>query len=272
MLRSVLIIICWIGSAAIYSSGVAHAASYSEFISGDLPGVGSAPQPLTLQVGSNQLLGMASALDYDFLRITIPANHTLDSVIVVHHEDINQVFAGVQAGGTWTAGTGDEINKSLLLGWVDFPTNPHHAHTGEDILDDIAVGAGSIGFATPLGSGVYTMLFQTGTGAVSYGLSFNVSQIGGVIPGDFNGDSVVDGADLARWKAAFGKNATADGNNDGVSDGRDFAIWQRNFSLTGATPTAHTIPEAAGVVLAGFALTGLSLCQRCRSRRAIVAS
>ena len=83
--------------------------------------------------------------------------------------------------------------------------------------------------------------------------------------------SQLTGADRAGCTAAFGTDATADGNNDGVSDGRDFLIWQRNFSLTGATPTVQTIPEAAGVVLAAFALTGLGLCRRFRSRRTIAA-
>lgn len=265
-------ICCLFTTASVGLTGVGRAASYSEFVSGDLSGSPASPHPLTLDAGGNQVLGSASALDFDLLRITVPANHTLDSLVVVHHTDVNQVFAGVQAGATWTAGTGNDVDPSQLLGWVNFPTNPHHGHTGEDILDDIGAGAGSIGFTAPLPSGVYTFLFQASSAAIDYGLSFNVSAGAASIPGDFNGDRVVNGADLTRWKAAFGKDATADANNDGVSDGRDFLVWQRNFSLTGATPTAHTIPEAAGVVLAGSALAGLGLCRRFKSRGAIVAS
>lgn len=263
MHRSTLIF-CWFSSALIFAISGASAASFSEFATGvDISSNPAAPMPFMLEAGGNQLLGSASSRDFDFLRVTVPANHKLDSLVVVFHDDVNQIFAGVQAGGTWTAGTGGSVDNSQLLGWVNFPTNPHHGgHTGEDILDDMGAGAGSIGFAAPLASGVYTFLFQTGTSAVSYGLSFNVSQIGASLPGDFNGDLVVDGADLDRWRSAFGRDATADANNDGVTDGLDFLIWQRNVGLTGAPPAAHAIPEAAGVVLAGGALAGLALDRR----------
>lgn len=263
MHRSTLIF-CWISFALFFAIRGAGAASFSEFATGvDISSNPAAPMPFTLEAGGNQLLGSASSVDFDFLRVTVPANHTLDSLVVVFHDDINQVFAGVQAGGTWTAGMGTNVNHSLLLGWVNFPSNPHHgSHTGEDILDDMAAAAGSIGFVTPLASGVYTFLLQTGTSAVSYGLSFNVSQVGASLPGDFNGDAMVNADDLARWRTAFGRDATADANNDGVSDGLDFLIWQRNVGMTGATPAAHPIPEAAGVVLAGGALAGLALGRR----------
>nr|MBA3480972.1 hypothetical protein [Pirellulales bacterium] len=80
--------------------------------------------------------------------------------------------------------------------------------------------------------------------------------LGGItpIPGDFTGDSVVDGADLTRWRTNFGATgapSVAQGNADadGDVDGRDFLIWQRNV---GATPIA-AVPEPAAALLAAFA-------------------
>jgi hypothetical protein len=244
----------------------ADAADYSEFMSGDISSVGAQPTPLALTAGDNSLLGQASVSDLDFLRITVPANHTLDSIVVTFHEDINQVYAGLQAGGTWTAGSGSAVDPSLLLGWANFPSNPHHgAHTGEDILDDIGLGAGSTGFSPPLSSGVYTFLFETASNAISYGLNFSVSPAGGGLPGDFNGDLAVNGGDLGVWKGAFGATPVADANNDGRSDGTDMLVWQRNAGLTGAAAAAHAVPEPAGALLALGSLAGFAAWRRRRA-------
>jgi hypothetical protein len=46
---------------------------------------------------------------------------------------------------------------------------------------------------------------------------------------DFNGNGVVNSADLAVWQASYGVNAGADADRDGDTDGRDFLAWQRDF-------------------------------------------
>ena len=49
-----------------------------------------------------------------------------------------------------------------------------------------------------------------------------------VIPGDYNGDRIVDAADYAAWRGAYGAtgNNPADGNQDGIVDGADYLIWR----------------------------------------------
>ncbi|HEX4415704.1 MAG TPA: sulfatase-like hydrolase/transferase [Lacipirellulaceae bacterium] len=49
-----------------------------------------------------------------------------------------------------------------------------------------------------------------------------------IIPGDYNGDRIVDSADYAVWRAAVGATGVnpADGNNDGIVDGADYLIWR----------------------------------------------
>ncbi len=256
--------------STLFLSPWASATDLNEFVfeSGnfDFSGVGAQPTPWALTAGDNSLIGQASSMDLDYLRVTVPANHMLDAIVVTFHEDVNQVYAGLQAGPTWTAGSGTTIDPSQLLGWANFPSNPHHGgHTGEDILDDIGLGAGSTGFTPPLPSGVYTFLLQTASNAISYGLNFSVSAAGGVLPGDFNGDLSVNSADLGVWKGAFGQTPAADANNDGRSDGADILVWQRNAGLTGAAAAAHAVPEPAGALLALGSLAGFAAWRRRRA-------
>lgn len=259
-------------AAAIFCTRFACAASYNEFVDGDLSGNGESPTVWALDAGANVLVAESSNADFDLLQIIVPSNHTLNSLIVEFHEDVNRVFTGVQAGAVWTAGTGFEIDPSFMLGWTDFPTNPNHTHTGEDILDDMGLGAGASGFLPPLPSGDYTFLFQTPSNAIRFALSYNVTPVGAGLPGDFNGDQVVNGADIEQWEQAYASGAGADADVDGDSDGTDYLVWQRNLGLAGTT-AANTVPEPGAVVLAVAAMAGCALRRRkawltARSRKA----
>jgi pectate lyase len=91
-------------------------------------------------------------------------------------------------------------------------------------------------------------------------------------PADFNGDFVVDQADLANWSAGLGTTAGAertdgDANGDGAVDGGDFLVWQQNFGnhppSTGAQ--AAGVPEAAALALASWGaalVTGVRFARR----------
>ena len=77
------------------------------------------------------------------------------------------------------------------------------------------------------------------------------------IPGDFNGDGVVDSGDLPFWEAGYGLQSGAgpsdgDANGDGVVGGDDFLIWQQNLG-SGATLSATSVPEPTAAVLLSFA-------------------
>jgi probable HAF family extracellular repeat protein len=74
------------------------------------------------------------------------------------------------------------------------------------------------------------------------------------IPGDFNGDGIVDAADLTSWKTGFGKidNVTltqgdADGDQD--VDGADFLHWQRQLGSPAAAAATAAVPEPATLLL-----------------------
>jgi cytochrome c peroxidase len=83
------------------------------------------------------------------------------------------------------------------------------------------------------------------------------------LPGDFDGDGEVDGADLVVWQGAFGQTGLADADDDGDSDGRDYLLWQRNFGKTWddlLTLSAITaVPEPNSALLCAMALSAAFL-------------
>jgi arylsulfatase A len=87
------------------------------------------------------------------------------------------------------------------------------------------------------------------------------------IPGDFNGDRIVDSADYYAWRSALGTTGTnaADGNHDGVVDGSDYLIWRKAISSiatgsgSGSAQLPSGVPEPTGIILFAVAMMGLAL-------------
>src|SRR5690606_11299900 len=74
------------------------------------------------------------------------------------------------------------------------------------------------------------VVHQVDGGDTDFGLAWWAGD--DAVPGDFNGDGMVDAADLAEWKSNFGTGPGADADGDGDSDGADFLAWQQNFGAT----------------------------------------
>jgi hypothetical protein len=76
------------------------------------------------------------------------------------------------------------------------------------------------------------------------------------IPGDFDVDGDVDGADFVIWQTNFPKASgavlqTGDADNDGDVDGADFVVWQTHFP-TPAGPGSVPVPEPSAWCLAAM--------------------
>jgi len=77
------------------------------------------------------------------------------------------------------------------------------------------------------------------------------------LPGDYNGDQLVDGLDFDRWAQQYGNAPpaapNADGNDNGRVEGLDLLIWQQAFGQS-APVAATAVPEpSGGLLLAGCA-------------------
>ena len=94
------------------------------------------------------------------------------------------------------------------------------------------------------------------------------------LPGDFNGDGVVDAADYTVWRNNLGGDDAVLGGNghtNGVVDTEDYLVWKDNFGKAagaGAIELAATqVPEPSSVALIGLAACGM-LCWTRRRRLA----
>jgi hypothetical protein len=78
----------------------------------------------------------------------------------------------------------------------------------------------------------------------------------GYIPGDFNGDGLVNTTDYTAWRDTFGQTVAhwtgADGNGDGVVDKGDYVVWRKHMSASGSGAgigPGAAVPEPAATLL-----------------------
>jgi hypothetical protein len=132
-------------------------------------------------------------------------------------------------------------------------------------IDNLAAGS-SAGFFANFATGslgtfsaTYMLSFSDDTallGAIG-GQTLTLNLLGQVVgspgvPGDFDSDGDVDGADFVIWQTNFplpsgGTLAMGDSNADGDVDGGDFAVWQTHFPTS---PGPALVPEPEAWLLA----------------------
>jgi hypothetical protein len=151
---------------------MAHAAPYSETVSGDLSNNRLAPTLVPLTLGGNPIDGAIINTDLDYLTIQVPAAAELSAIIFETYESSNaRAFLGMQAGSTFTVDP-PSTTPGVLLGYTHFGIDQL---IGSDLLDDLAAGVGAIGFTSPLPAGDYTFwINQTEPSLTGYRFNFTV--------------------------------------------------------------------------------------------------
>jgi hypothetical protein len=89
-----------------------------------------------------------------------------------------------------------------------------------------------------------------------------------IMPGDFNGDDVVNAADYIVWRKMLGRNVargtSADGDGDGVVEMEDLDVWREEFGMAAPGGGSSVVPEPS----TALALVSLLVCVTMRRRRA----
>ena len=147
------------------SQGANAATVWNESVNGDFSNSGLAPTSLTLNAGSNQIIGSTGAGDLDYFTFELSAGQALTSLRVLSNTVVSGQFSflGMQAGPQVTvspSGAGSEA----LLGWTHYATGD----SGLDILVRIAAGG-------VLPAGKYSVWLQDTGGPADYGFDFGVT-------------------------------------------------------------------------------------------------
>ena len=195
------------------------------------------------------------------LQFYTDANET-DRVIFMDSSDNNFHFYGPEDGydqpiaNSVTSLKGDSgVWHTFELGWVvgsaDLKLKVDKATNNPEDWETItgALGGASLGW-------IPTRLSMSTTRAGVISFDSILPAVSAGIPGDFNGDTIVDGWDLIQWQNSYAVDGGADANGDGLSNGIDFLIWQRNFG-TGAevVAAATAVPEPGTIYLIALAVT-----------------
>ena len=152
--------------------------AWNEGVHGDLSNDRLNPTVITVGLGVNSILATSVSGDREYFTMTLAPGWKLEQIFLASYASVDlTAFIGVQNGTVFTeppTGT----NVANLLGWAHF--GPGVNTVGTDILDNMGVGNGAIGFTPPLPAGSYTFWSQqTGTNAATYRFGSRVGAIRG---------------------------------------------------------------------------------------------
>lgn len=159
---------------------------------------------------------------------------------------------------------GDTINNHI---WSFYPDGDDPGTTVDQLMNLDALltpNVGSRNTITSFGEDFYGNLYVVAQGGDIFRIDTDAT-----IPGDYNGDRIVDTADYDVWRLDFGsiESLAADGNGDGVVNLADYTVWRDNLGAelgVGGLLAPGSIPEPRGIVVVMLGL-GLAIGIRLRS-------
>jgi hypothetical protein len=113
----------------------------------------------------------------------------------------------------------------------------------------------------PNGSGNLAFSYRLADGREGVALARVISE---PLPGDYDGNGVVDASDYVVWRKTLGTTGTglaADGNGNGEIDTGDYDLWRAHF---GESTEAEGIPEPATLTMLGLGVLAVLGCIRRR--------
>jgi hypothetical protein len=193
---------------------------------------------------------------------------------------LNYDGAGGKYGDTSVASTTNNISQTSIHASVD-STNPNRMvvvainRTGSAVTTGIALTHDRVFDHAEVyqltngasGSNPYTISHPSDIelnllNAFQYTLPANsistLVLISDGLPGDFNHDGKVDGADYVVWRkfeGSTGNDLAADANEDNIVDAKDYGLWSSNFGRTNLSGAGSAVPEPTTpyLILVGFA-------------------
>jgi hypothetical protein len=200
-------------------------------------------------------VSVASNSDSDFYSFTVSAPTLLN----VSLTPLGGVFSQAAEGGaqsTFDANSRNDLslavfasNGSTLLGSANLT-----GAGGREVLSELQLTSAGTYFVRIRGSSTSVQLYE---------LEISAALLSLALPGDYNGDGVVNAADYVVWRNTLGQsgaNLGADGNGDGIINLADFNLWKANFGkLSGATSALYaSVPEPrANMLLSIGALSAM---------------
>lgn len=184
---------------------------------------------------------------------------------------------------------------SIVLPQFDEPTTPASMKVAEPLAEDLGTHQHPILYLLdndpPVPSGVYGFFarltspnYETSdrflialnrTDPANFAEGASHINAAARLPGDFDGDDDVDGADLLVWQRTVGSSggpgdySAADATLDGAVDAADLASWRDSFGEVVVFPPAiasgATVPEPDGMAICAVC-SGL-MAASCRRRR-----
>lgn len=207
--------------------------------------------------------------------IGAPLRFDFEGVDLVFGEYYGAIFANIDEAGIWTPVLVSSLATNYVQTDPNDPNSPYFPETNYDFSADpngMLPDPNAPDYNTSGTNFMHTDEFGTffdgftGGGDANFTAYYDFT-FPPEIPGDFDGNLVVNGADLAQWEGDYGLNGDSDADHDGDSDGADFQIWQRNFGQSLLPPELTSVPEPGSALLFCLAAGALSTARSFRRTR-----